>query len=145
MRMSVAAARAVRAVRAVAARRRPQLADHLSVARRLVVAVVVVVGADVAGLLGAFLLGVESLQDGALNDLAARRVDRVSDVGVKLDAAVGVSGGAILVELAATLVAVASPEVILAAAARAAVGQLAAGHGDERALRPLDDFQIADD
>src|SRR5207249_3278702 len=36
MRMSVAAARAVRAVRAVAARRRPQLADHLGVARRLV-------------------------------------------------------------------------------------------------------------
>ena len=73
------------------------------------------------------------------------RVDRVGDVGVQLDAAVGVAGGAILVELAAALVAEAGPQMVLAAAAVAAIRQLAAGHGHERALGAFDDLQVADD
>ena len=67
------------------------------------------------------------------------------DVGVQLDAAVGVADGAVLVELAAALIAEAGPQMILAAAAGTAIGQLAAGHGHERALGPFDDLQIADD
>src|SRR5262249_22312639 len=58
--------------------------------------VVVVVGADVAGLLGALALLVVGLQDGGLDDLAAGGVDRVGDVGVELGPAVGVPGGPVL-------------------------------------------------
>src|SRR5207302_166774 len=59
------------------------------------------------------------------------------------DAAVGVARRAALVQLAAALVAEAGAQVVLAAALRAVVGQLAAGHGHERALGPLDDLQVA--
>src|SRR5262249_49440241 len=69
----------------------------------------------------------------------------VSDVGVQLGPAVGVARGPVLVELRAALVAEPRPQVVLAAAARAAVGQLAAGHGHERPLGALDDLQVADD
>src|SRR5262249_19526436 len=80
-----------------------------------------------------------------LDDRAAGGVDRMSDVGVELGPAVGVAGGAVLVELAAALVTEAGAQVVLAAAAGAAVGQLAAGHGHERPLGALDDLQVADD
>src|SRR5262249_16247572 len=53
--------------------------------------------------------------------------------------------GAVLVELAAALVAEAGAEVVLAAAAGAAVRQFAGGHGHERPLGALDDLQITDD
>src|SRR5579859_1447411 len=90
------------ALRAVAARTAIHFADDLRIAGgcTVVIAVEVVVSADVAGLLGAFALGVIGLEHGGLNDLAAGGVDRVRDVGVQLDAAVGVAGGAVLVELA---------------------------------------------
>src|SRR5207253_1762122 len=119
---------------------RAHLADDLAVARRraFVVAVEVVVGADVARLLGALALGVVGLQHGALDDLAAGGVDGVRDVGVELHPAIGVAGGAVLVELRATLVAEPRPQVVLAAARLAAVRQFSAGHGHERALGALD-------
>src|SRR5262245_26524536 len=97
-------------VRAIAARR---------LARLVVVAVIIVVGADVARQLGPFLLFLEGFQDGALDDLAASRVDRMRDVGVELDAPVHVAGGAVLIELRAAVVAEPGPEVVLAAAMRA--------------------------
>ena len=53
--------------------------------------------------------------------------------------------GAVLVQPAAALVAEPRPQVVLAPAAAAAVGQLPARHGDEDALGALDDFQVADD
>src|SRR5205807_4146504 len=59
--------------------------------------------------------------------------------------AVGVAGGAVLVQFGAALVAKAGAQVVLAAAAMAAVGQLTAGHGHERPLGALDDLQVADD
>ena len=54
--VDVTAADGVRAVRPVAATAGVHLADHLRVAGRFVIAVVVVVGADVAGLLGTLAL-----------------------------------------------------------------------------------------
>src|SRR5262249_37414797 len=147
--VAVRAARAVRRlrrVRAVAARalagRAVQLGDQRRVRLLDIPAVVVVVGADVAGLLGALLLLLEGAQHGRLDDLAAGRVDRVGDVGVQLGPAVGVARGAVLVELVAALVAVAGAQVVLAAALPAAVRQLAAGHGHERPLGALDDLQV---
>src|SRR5262249_21326153 len=80
-----------------------------------------------------------------LDDLAAGGVDRVGDVGVQLGAAVGVAGGPVLVELVPALVTVAGPQVVLAAAAAAAVRQLAAGHGHGRPPGALDDLQVAHD
>src|SRR5262245_46555308 len=69
---AVRAARGVGAVRPVAAvaARRVQLADHLRQAG-VVVAVEVVVGADVAGLLGPLPLLLVSLEHRRLDDLAA--------------------------------------------------------------------------
>src|SRR5262249_23662517 len=122
------------------------LADHAAVAGRLVeVAVVVVVGADVARLLGAFLLFLVSANDGALDHLARGGVDRVGDVGVELGAAIGVADGAVLVELVTARVAVTGTEVVLAAAGAAAIGELAARHGDEAALGSFDDLQVTHD
>src|SRR5262249_28619311 len=112
--------RAVSSV-AVAAARGVQLADHVRKAR-VVVAVEVVVGADVARLARSLLLYLERLDDGGLDHFAASGVDWMGNVGVQLDPAVGVAGSAILVELAATLVAEAGAQVVLAAAAGTAVG-----------------------
>src|SRR5262249_4030926 len=63
----------------------------------------------------------------------------------QLGPAIHVAGGPVLVEFAAALVAVASPQVVLAATLLAAVGQLAGRHGHERALGAFDDLQIAHD
>src|SRR4051812_42443174 len=84
-------------------------AAHLTEEREVVLVfagVVLVIRADVAGLLGALLFFVIGLEDGALDHLAAGRVDRVGDVGVQLGAAVGVADGPVLVELGTALVAV---------------------------------------
>src|SRR4029077_9267511 len=51
----------------------------------------------------------------------------------------------VLVEFGPALVAEAGAQVVLRAALRAAVGQLAAGHRHERPLGALDDLQVADD
>src|SRR5207247_9590014 len=107
--------------------------------------VVLVVGADVAGLLGAFAFFLVGLDDGGLDDFAASGVDGMSDVGVELGPAVGAAGGTVFVEAAAALVAETGPQMVLAAALRAAIGQLAAGHGHERTLGAFDDLQVPDD
>src|SRR5262249_10480457 len=86
----------------------------------------------------------ERLEHSALDDLAAGGVDRVGDVGVELDPAVGVAGRPVLVELAATLVAEASPQGVLRATTGAAVGELPVGHGHRRAPGALDDLQVPD-
>src|SRR5262249_11389319 len=107
---SMGAARAVRAMRAELAAGAiggVQLADDLGKAAFIIIAVVVIVIADVARLLRPFPFLLVGLEDGGLDHLAAGGVDRVSDVGVQLGPAVGIAGGAILVELAAALVAVA--------------------------------------
>ncbi len=69
----------------------------------------------------------------------------MGDVGVELGPAVGVAGGPVLVQLVAALIAVTCPQVILAAALLAPVGELSAGHGHERTFGPFDDLEIADD
>src|SRR5205807_1423981 len=80
----------VAAVRSVAvagsACRRIQLADDLRVGIK--VGIVVVVGTDVAGLLGSLFLLLEGLDYRALDDFAAGGVDRMCDVGVQLGSAV---------------------------------------------------------
>src|SRR5205085_1381454 len=103
----VGGAGGVGAVGAVALLAGVHLGHHggVAVGVEVLAGVVLVVGADVAGLLGALALFVVGLEHGALNHLAAGRVDRVGDVGMQLGPAVGVAGGAILVELAAALVA----------------------------------------
>src|SRR6516164_2385893 len=141
----VAARLAVRGVRAVALLAAVQLADHVAQVVFVIAAVVVVVAADVAGLLGAFAFFLVRPDDRGLDDLAAAGIDRVSDVGVELGPAVGAAGGAVLIEAATALIAVAGPQVVLAATAGAAVRQLAAGHGDKRTFRAFDDLEVADD
>src|SRR5438105_4696376 len=142
----VAAARlAVRGVCAVALLAAIEFADDVAQAVFVIAAVVIVVAAGIAGLLRAFAFFLVCLDDGGLDHLAAGGVDRVGDVGVELGPAVGAAGGAVLVEPAAALVAVPGPQVVLAATAGAAVRQLAAGHGNERALGAFDDLEVADD
>src|SRR5204863_4426804 len=80
-----------------------------------------------------------------LDHLAAGRVDRVGDVRVQLGPAVGVTHRPVLVELVAATVAEPRPQVVLAAALAAPVGQLPARHGHERPLGALDDLQVAHD
>ena len=151
----VRAAEAAPAVLGVAAERAPaerglaagggRLGDRGAEGDVELAAVEVVVPRDVARELGALeLVGVGG-EHGALDLLAAHRVDRVGDVGVELGAAVGVADRAVLVEPAAALVAEAAPEVVLGPAVAASVGQLAGRHGDEEALGPLDDLEITDD
>src|SRR5262249_59388529 len=84
------------------------------------------VARHVPWLLGALLLVLVGLDHGALDHFAAGGVDRVSNVGVELGAAVGVARGPVFVEPAAALVAEPRPQVVLAAARRAAIRQLAA-------------------
>ena len=69
----------------------------------------------------------------------------MGDVGVELGAAVGVAHRAVLVELAAAGVAEPRPQVVLAPALVAPVGEFPARHRHEHALRPLDDLQVPDD
>src|SRR6516164_9219908 len=130
------------AVWAIAGLAAGHLADDADVAV-VEVGIVVVVGADVARHLGFFALVVIGLQHGGLDHFAAGGVDRVSDIGVELGPAVSVADGAVFIKLVSALVAVAGPQVILAATAAAAVGQFAAGHGHKRPLGSLDDFQVA--
>ena len=111
----------------------------------LIVGVEVVVGADVAGLLGPLALVLVRLDHRRLDHLAAGRVDRVGDVRVQLGPAVGVAHRPVLVELVAATVAEPRPQVVLAAALAAPVGQLPARHGHERPLGALDDLQVAHD
>src|SRR5262249_15720916 len=131
----VRSARCVGAVRAVACApvRGLQLADDVREAG-VIFTIRIVIRADVAGLTRAYLFFLERLDDGALDHFAAAGIDRGRDVRVQLDAAVGVARGAVLVELAAALVAVACPQMVLAAAAGTAVRELAAGHGHKRAF-----------
>src|SRR5262249_55504842 len=66
---------------------------HDGAERIYIVIVVVVIAAHIAGLLRAFLFLLIGTQHGRLNHFAARRVDGVGDVGVQLDAAIGVAHG----------------------------------------------------
>ncbi len=112
--------------------------------RGVMLLAVIVVRAQVPGFLRAHQFHVVGLDHSPLDQFAAVGIDRVRDVGVELGAAVGVLRGPLLVELGAALVAVQGAEVVLGMAPGTAIGQLAAGHRDERALGPLNDFQIAD-
>src|SRR5437762_3626368 len=107
------------------------------------VAFQIVVRRDVARLLGPFSLLLIGLEDGGLYHFAAGRIDRMGDIGMKLGPAVGVASGPILVELMAALIAVAGPQMVFAAALRAAVGEFAARRGHERPLAAFHESPIA--
>jgi hypothetical protein len=51
----------------------------------------------------------------------------------------------VFVEFQAAVAAKAAAQMIFRAAAGAAVGEFAAGHGDKAPFGPIDDFQIAND
>ena len=104
----------------------------------------IVVAGYVARQLRAGLLFLERPDHPLLDHLAAQRVDRMGDVGIEFGAALLVLGRAALFQPPAALVAVARAKMILAAALRTMGGQLAAGHGHERARGAFDDLQIAD-
>ena len=105
----------------------------------------VVVGADIAGLLSADPFLGEGEHDAVLDLFPAAGVDGVGDVGVEAGASLGIFLGAVIEQLDSALVAVPGAEMVLGAAFGAAIGELAAGHGDERAAKSLDDLEIADD
>src|SRR5688572_24507956 len=104
-----------------------QFTDQCAIAL-FVIGIVIVIARHIARLLGPFFFFLVGLQDGALHELTAAGVDGMSDVGVQLGPAIGVAHGAILIELRAALVAESSAQVVLAAAAPAAIGELAARH-----------------
>src|SRR6185295_508274 len=89
-------------------------------------------------------LGV-GLDDPLLHRLAGRGVDRMGDVGVELEAHVALGARGDAGEPVATNEAVLGAQVVLAAAAGAALADLAGGHRDEGALLALDDLEVADD
>ena len=111
---------------------------------RVVVFAEVVVAAEVARQLRAFEFLAVRDDDPPLNRLAAIGVDRVGDVGVQPRAAVVTLDGPVFVESRSAFVAEAGAKMILGGALRTAIGQLAAGHRDERAARSLNDLQVAD-
>src|SRR5260221_2196491 len=117
---SVRRASAVRVVGAVAFRRlagRGHLRHDLRVALDIVLGVVIVITAHVAGLLRTHSLFLERLDDRALDILAASGIDRMRNVRVQLGSAIGIANRAVLVEARAALIAMTRPQVILAAAA----------------------------
>ena len=106
--------------------RRGTCFSRRSISRRInVVVKVVVVPRDVARLLGAVLLHTIFGDHAILNHLATLRVDGVRDVGVEFDARVALGPGGEARELAAAVVAELGAEVVLAAAAGAALADLA--------------------
>ena len=106
---------------------------------------VVVVRASVAGLLGEDDFLLEGFQHSSLNHVAAAGVNRVSDVGVEFGSTLVVFDGSIFMQLDSAIVAETGSKLILRAALRAAIRQLAAGHRHEGALHVSDDFQIPND
>ncbi len=122
------------------------LGDHRSIAHRHIVTieVVLVVGADVARLLGPLPLFHEGLDHGTLNLFACHGVDRVGDVGVQLGPPIVIPHGAVLIELGAALVAEPRPEVVLAGTFEAAIRELAARHRHENTLGTFDNLQVPD-
>ena len=125
-------------------RRRSDFLDRLAQCGETVLAVIVV-HADVAGALSPDDLFFERIDHPLLDHLATVRIDRVRDVCIELRPAVVVLGRPIFFEHRAALVAVLGAKMILRTATRAAVGQLAAGHGHERTFGTLNDLQVADD
>src|SRR5262249_17566888 len=87
----------------------------------------------------------ELTDDALLNHFAARAIDRMSDVGIELGAAVFVQRSAIGIETVTTIIAVVRAKMVLCPALWTVGSELAAGHGDERAAGAFDDFQVADD
>ena len=63
--------------------------------------------------------------------------------GVELGSAVGGADGPILIQPAAALIAEAGPQMVLATALVAAIGQFSAWHGHKRTFGAFDDLQIA--
>lgn len=108
-----------------------------------VVDVDVVVPRYITGLLRAVEFVVKLVDDVLLNHLAALGINRVGDVGIELGPAVGIEWHAILRQASPALVAILGTQVIFHSAPRAVGRQLAARHGDEGAVRAVDDFQIA--
>ena len=106
--------------------------------------VVVVVTGDVARLLRTIQFHLEFRDHAGLNHFAAAGIDRVGDIGVQFGASFVVADGAIFFQTAAALVAMGRAQMNLLAALRTMRGELAAGHGHERAVGSIDNFQIAD-
>jgi hypothetical protein len=81
----------------------------------------------------------------ALNLLAAGGVNRMRDIGVKLDSAVRIADSAIVPLAGSTLIAVMRAEVVLEPALRTMTGEFSAGHRHKRSVGPANDLEIADD
>ncbi len=105
----------------------------------------IIVARDATVILGPFRLFLKGLEYRSLDHLATGRIGGMRDVGIQLGAAIGIAGGPVLIKALSALVAKAGPQVVFTPALRAAVGQLAVGHGDKQALRPVNNLQIMDD
>ena len=106
---------------------------------------VVIVRASVAGFPGEDDFFLEGFQHFSLDHVSAARVNWMRDVGIELRSTGVVFHGSIFEQLDSAIVAETGSKLILRAAFRAAIGQLAAGHRHEGTLGPSDDFQIPDD
>src|SRR5213593_472586 len=93
-------------------------------------------GGPVVRVLRLFELFGVVLEDSLLDQLTASRVDRVSDIGMKLGASSSFIR-ALPRKLEAAVVTVNGPVMILPAATRAPLGKLSAGHCNEGAFSPF--------
>ncbi len=114
---------------------------------RAAVGIFIVVSRLVPRKLGSLQLEHIFADHGALNEISAGLVDRVSDIGVKL---VGVSSLDLSQILwasqpGAALVAVLAAQMVFVATTTAASRHFSAGHGYEGTIRPFDNLQVSDD
>jgi hypothetical protein len=78
-----------------------------------------------------------------LDLFAALRVDWMRDVGVELNAAIGITDRPIIALPSAALIAIVGPQVVLKAALGAVAGQLSAGHRHEWTVGPTNDLEVS--
>src|SRR5262245_25653238 len=111
--------------------------------RVTVLEVEVVVPRNITRLFRTLDLFVVLVDNDFLNHLAAERIDRMRDVRIQLRATICILRSACITETLAALIAILCTQVVLHTAAWAMRGQFAARHRNKRAVRTINNFQIA--
>ncbi len=105
---------------------------------------------DVAGLLASLQFPVIGRKHFFLDLPAAVGVDRMGDVGVKLEAssagvAVAVVQISVTIESTSAMITELCPQMVLFGALGAMIGNLSGRHGKKKAVVSVDQFHVADD
>jgi hypothetical protein len=133
---------------------RSKLAGALATANREIIVEIEVLSVksrrDVSRLLAALQFPVIGRKDLFLDLSPAVRIDRMGDVGVKLEASsAGVSVAvvqiSVAIQAASAMITKLCPEVVLFGALWAVIGNFSGRHGEKEAVVSVDQFHIADD